>query len=71
MGKNQRGRQAMRDSGFLQKTEGYRRVRGGEQRGYRAMGIKGDTCGEEHWVFYANNESLNTASKTKHVIYGG
>ena len=35
------------------------------------MGIKEGTCGDEHWVLYATNESLNTASKTNDVLYVG
>ena len=35
------------------------------------MGIKEGTCGDEHWVLYATNESLNTTSKTNDVLYAG
>ena len=38
--------------------------------GSPVMGIKEGTCYMEHWVVYANNESWNTASKTKEVLYG-
>ena len=33
------------------------------------MGIKGGTCGDEHRVLYATNESLNTTSKINDVLY--
>ena len=33
------------------------------------MGIKA-TYRMVHWVLYANNESWNTTSKTKDVLYG-
>ena len=39
--------------------------------GNHVMGIKEGTCGDEHWVLYATNESLNSASKTNDVLYGG
>lgn len=35
------------------------------------MGIKEVLCGDEHWVFYATNESFNTTSKTNEVLYSG
>ena len=46
------------------------KLRASEGRGvgdwYRlVMGIKEGTYYMEHWVFYANNESWNTTSKTK------
>ena len=34
------------------------------------MGIKEGTYCMGHWVLYANNESWNTTSKTKDVLYG-
>ena len=34
------------------------------------MGIKEGTYCMQHWVLYANNESWNTMSKTKDVLYG-
>ena len=34
------------------------------------MGIKESTYCMEHWVLHANNESWNTTSKTKDVLYG-
>ena len=34
------------------------------------MGIKEGTYCMEPWVLYANNESWNTTSKTKDVLYG-
>ena len=34
------------------------------------MGIKEGTYCMEHWLLYANNESWNTTSKTKDVLYG-
>ena len=34
------------------------------------MGIKEGTYCMVHWVLYANNESWNTASKTKDILYG-
>ena len=34
------------------------------------MGIKEGMYCMEHWVLYANNESLNIASKTGDVPYG-
>uniref|UniRef100_A0A452R1A1 Thyroglobulin type-1 domain-containing protein n=1 Tax=Ursus americanus TaxID=9643 RepID=A0A452R1A1_URSAM len=34
------------------------------------MGIKEGVYCMEHWVLYANNESWNTTSKTKNVLYG-
>ena len=33
------------------------------------MGIKEGTYCMEHWVLYANNESRNTTSKTKEILY--
>ena len=33
-------------------------------------GIKKGMYCMEHWVLYANNESWNTTSKTKDVLYG-
>ena len=35
------------------------------------MGFKEDTCGDEHWVLYAINESLNSTSETSDVLYSG
>ena len=35
------------------------------------MGIKEGTCGDEQWVLYTTNESLNTTSKTNDVIHVG
>ena len=32
------------------------------------VGIKEGTCGDEHWVLYATNESLNISSKTNDVL---
>ena len=32
------------------------------------MGIKEDTCSDEHWGLYATNESLNTTSKTNDAL---
>ena len=55
------------DSG--KQTEGFR----GEGVGNwdRAlMGSKEGTYCMEHWVLYPNNESWNTTSKTKDVLYG-
>ena len=40
---------------------------GVERRVILVMGIKEGTCGDEHWVFYANNESWNT-TKTNEVL---
>ena len=34
------------------------------------MSIKESMYCMEHWVLYANNESWNTTSKTKDVLYG-
>ena len=34
------------------------------------VGIKEDTYRIERWVLYANNESWNTTSETKDVLYG-
>ena len=34
------------------------------------MGIKEGTYCMVHWVLYANNESWNTTSKTKDILYG-
>ena len=68
MGRNQRGRQTMRDSG--KQTEGYRREGLGGW-GSWLMGIKECKCWDEHWVLYTTNESLNTTSKTNDVLYVG
>ena len=35
------------------------------------MGIKEGTYFMVHWVLYATNESWNTTSKTKDILYGG
>ena len=45
--------------------------RGLEGQGKRGMGIKEGMCGDEHWVLYTTNESLNTTSKTNDVLYAG
>ena len=45
--------------------------RGLEGQGKRVMGIKEGTCGDEHWVLYTTNESLNTTSKTNDALYAG
>ena len=45
--------------------------RGLEGQGKRVMGIKEGTCGDEHWVLYTTNESLNTTSKTNDAPYAG
>ena len=34
------------------------------------MGIKEGAYCIEHWVLYSNNESWNTTTKTKDVLYG-
>ena len=49
-------------------SEGFRgwEVKGG---GSWVMGVKEGTCYDEYWVLYANNESLNTNSKTNDVLY--
>ena len=57
------------DSG--KQNEGFR----GEGRGVGdwvslVIGSKEGTYCIEHWVLYANNESWNTASKTKDVLDG-
>ena len=47
--------------------------RGNEPRETRdrlVMGIKEGTYCMENWVLYTNNESWNTTSKTKDVMYG-
>ena len=38
--------------------------------GRLAMGIKESTYCMVHWVLYTNNESWNTTSKTKDILYG-
>lgn len=45
----------------------------GEERGggNRVLGIEEGICGDEHWVLYITNESLNTASKINDVLYSG
>ena len=43
-------------------------VDGGETRW--VMGIKGGTCCDEHRVFYADNESLNSTPETNSILYG-
>jgi len=35
------------------------------------MGIKEGMWGDEHWVLYTTNESLDTTSKTNDVLYVG
>ena len=50
------------DSG--KQTQGFR----GDWDG-PVMGIKEGTYCMQHWVLYANNESWNTTSKTKDVLY--
>ena len=49
---------------------GFRRERSGV-RGNRVMAIREGTCCDEHWVLYANNESLNTTSKTNDILCSG
>ena len=44
--------------------------RGMEEWDRLVMGIKEGTYYMEHWVLYANNESWNTTSKTKDLLYG-
>ena len=47
------------------------RASGGEGEWDRlVMGIKEGTYCMVHWVLYTNNESWNTTSKTKNVLYG-
>jgi len=68
VGRNQRGKQTMRESGLWETNrviEG--RVVGGW--GDRVMGIKEGTCWDVHWVLQATNESLNTTTKTYDVLY--
>ena len=50
----------------LRASEG-RRVRDWDRL---VMGINEGKYCMEHWVLYANNESWNTTSKTKDVLYG-
>ena len=52
------------------------KVRVSEERGMGGwtipvMGIKEGTYCMEHWVLYATNASLNTASNTNEVLYAG
>jgi len=56
----------------MQNTQqGYRREGRGEL-GNQEMGIKEGMCCDKHWVLYATNESLSTASKTNDVLlYAG
>ena len=44
--------------------------RGMGDQGRPVMGIKEGTYCMEHWVLCTNNESWNTASKTKDVLDG-
>lgn len=60
----------MRDSGLRKQTEGYRKE-GLEGWGNQMMGIKEGTCGDEPWVLYVTNGSLNTTSKTNDELYAG
>ena len=46
------------------------RGEGGGGWGRPVMGIKEGTYCMEHWVLSANNESWNTTSKSKDVLYG-
>ena len=55
------------DSG--NQIDGYRREGVGVW-GSLVVGIEEGTCCDNHWVLYTNNESWNTTSKTKDVLYG-
>ena len=33
------------------------------------MGIKEDTCCDEHWALYLSDESLNSIPKTNFTLY--
>lgn len=35
------------------------------------MGSEEGMCGDEHWVLYVTNESLNAPSETNDVLYSG
>ena len=48
-------------------TEGWWREMGGKWAWW-VMGTKESTC-DEHWVFYVNDESLNSTSETNIALY--
>ena len=33
------------------------------------MGIKEDTCWDEHWVSYVNDKSVDSTSETNTILY--
>ena len=35
----------------------------------QVMGIKEDTCWDEHWMFYVSDESLVSTSEAKITLY--
>ena len=60
----------MRDYMYSEKqTEGFREEGVGEWDRL-VMGSKKGTYCMVHWVLYATNESLNSTSETRDVLYG-